>query len=49
MVLTKIGYGLSGLLGAGQIFIGARFLVRPQAAAAGYGIPNEQGGPTSDP
>ena len=47
--LTKIGYGLSGLLGAGIIFIGVRFLVNPRAAAAGYGIPNEQGGPTSDP
>lgn len=49
MVPTKIGYGLSGLLGAGLIFIGARFLVQPQAAAAGYGITNEQDGPTSDP
>lgn len=49
MVLTKIGYGLSGLLGAGLIFIGARFLVDPPATAAGYGITNEQGGPTSDP
>jgi len=48
-VPTKIGYGLSGLLGAGQIFIGARFFAQPQAAAAGYGITNEQGGPTSDP
>lgn len=48
MVLTKIGYGLSGLLGAGLIVIGARFLVAP-AAAAGYGIADEQGGPPSDP
>ena len=49
MVLTKIGYGLSGLLGAGIIVIGARFLAAPQAAAAAYGITTEQGGPTSDP
>ena len=49
MVMTKIGYGLSGLLGAGIIFVGARFLVQPQAAAAGYGITSEQGGPASDP
>lgn len=49
MVRTKIGYGLSGLLGAGLIFIGARFLVAPQEAAAGYGITNDQGGPVSDP
>jgi hypothetical protein len=48
-VLTKIGYGLSGLLGAGIIVIGARFLVVPRAAAAQYGIAAEQGGPASDP
>ena len=48
-VLTKIGYGLSGLLGAGIIVIGARFLVVPRAAAAQYGIATEQGGPASDP
>ena len=46
MVLTKIGYGLSGLLGAGIVFIGTRFLVRPQVAAAGFGITSEQGGVT---
>jgi len=45
MVRTKIGYGLSGLLGAGIIVIGARFLVAPRAAAAGYGITAEQGDP----
>jgi hypothetical protein len=49
VVLTKIGYGLSGLLGGGLIVIGARFLVAPQAAAAGYGITNEQDAPASDP
>ena len=49
MVLTKIGYGLSGLLGAGIIAIGARFLVAPRAAAAGYGIATEQGASASDP
>ena len=48
-VLTKIGYGLSGLLGVGIIVIGARFLVAPQAAAAAYGIPAEQRGPAGDP
>jgi uncharacterized protein DUF4267 len=47
--LTKIGYGLSGLLGAGIIVIGARFLIVPRAAAAAYGINSEQGGPASDP
>src|SRR5262249_52559353 len=49
MVLTKIGYGLSGLLGAGIIVIGARFLVAPREAAAAYGITTEQGGLASDP
>ena len=48
-VLTKIGYGLSGLLGAGIIVIGARFLLAPQAAAAGYGITTEPSGAASDP
>jgi hypothetical protein len=48
-VRTKIGYGLSGLLGAGIIVIGARFLVAPRAAAAAYGITTEQGSPASDP
>jgi hypothetical protein len=48
-VLTKIGYGLSGLLGAGIIVIGARFLVAPRAAAAAYGIATDQDGPASDP
>jgi hypothetical protein len=46
---TRIGYGLSGLLGAGIIVIGARFLVAPRTAAAGYGITTDQGGPGSDP
>ena len=45
MVRTKIGYGLSGLLGAGIIVIGARFLVSPRAAAAAYGITAEQSDP----
>jgi hypothetical protein len=49
MVRTKIGYGLSGLLGAGIIVIGVRFLVAPRAAAADYGIAMEQGGPASAP
>ena len=49
MVLTKIGYGLSGLLGAGIVFIGARFLIAPQVAAAGFGITTEQSGGVPDP
>lgn len=37
-VTTTIGYTLAGLLAAGIIFIGARFLVAPRVAAAGYGV-----------
>lgn len=35
---TTIGYTLAGLLAAGIVFIGARFLVAPRAAAVGYGV-----------
>ncbi|UMB69477.1 DUF4267 domain-containing protein [Mycobacterium paraterrae] len=35
---ATIGYGLAGLLAAAIIFIGARFLVAPRVAAAGYGV-----------
>jgi len=49
MALTKIGYGLSGLLGGGIVFIGARFLVAPRAAAAAFGINTEQPGRPTDP
>ena len=49
MTRTNLGYGLSGLLGASIIAIGARFLVAPQAAAAGYGLVSEPDGATSDP
>jgi hypothetical protein len=48
-VLTKIGYGLTGLVGAGIIVVGARFLVVPQAAAAQYGITAERGDGPTDP
>jgi hypothetical protein len=38
MTTTAIGYALAGLIAAGIIFIGARFLVAPRVAAAGYGV-----------
>ncbi|OBH29221.1 hypothetical protein A5692_01880 [Mycobacterium sp. E342] len=38
MTITIIGYSLAGLLAAGIILIGARFLVAPRIAAAGYGV-----------
>jgi hypothetical protein len=34
-----IGYVIAGLIAAGIVFIGARFLVAPRVAAAGYGVP----------
>lgn len=41
---TKISYVLAFLTGLGMIFIGARFLLSPEIAEAGYGIHfNEQG------
>lgn len=37
-IATIIGYVLAGLLAAGIIFLGARFLIAPRVAAAGYGV-----------
>ncbi|MDH6247230.1 DUF4267 domain-containing protein [Mycobacterium sp. OTB74] len=38
MTTTTIGYILSGLIAVGIVFIGARFIVAPRVAAAGYGV-----------
>src|SRR4051812_35648585 len=38
-MLTTIAYGLAIVLDLFIIFIGARFLLAPQTAAAGYGVP----------
>lgn len=35
---TTIGYVLAGLIAAAIVFIGARFVVAPRVAAAGYGV-----------
>jgi hypothetical protein len=43
-MLTTLASILSGLIGVGIILIGARFLVAPQAAAAGFGVPAEPPG-----
>jgi hypothetical protein len=48
MTVTTIAYVLAGLLAAGIIFIGARFLVAPRVAAAGYGVPADLGQPSAD-
>jgi hypothetical protein len=42
MIIT-IGYTLAGLIAAAIIFIGARFLVAPRVAAAGYGVEADAG------
>ncbi|HEY7051921.1 MAG TPA: DUF4267 domain-containing protein [Mycobacterium sp.] len=40
---ATIAYTLAGLLGAGIIFIGARFILAPRTAAAGYGVQPDLG------
>ena len=41
---TKISYAIAFITGLGMIFIGARFLLSPEVAEAGYGIHfNEHG------
>lgn len=42
---ATVGYVLAGLIAAAIIFIGARFLVAPRVAAAGYGVPVDLDGP----
>jgi hypothetical protein len=36
--MTATAYTLAGLIASGIIFIGARFIVAPRVAAAGYGV-----------
>jgi hypothetical protein len=43
-VLTPLAYGLAIVLNLLVIVIGARFLLAPQAAATGYGVPAKPGG-----
>jgi hypothetical protein len=38
MTVTTVAYALAGLMAAAIIFIGARFIVAPRVAAAGYGV-----------
>ena len=38
-MLTTLASIVSGVIGVGIILIGVRFLVAPQAAAAGFGVP----------
>jgi Domain of unknown function (DUF4267) len=43
IVLTPIAYGLAVLLNVAIAVIGVRFFVAPRTAAAGYGVPAEEG------
>jgi len=43
---TTIGYILAGLIAAAIIFIGARFILAPRTAAAGYGVPADPDQPS---
>ncbi|MGI5133145.1 DUF4267 domain-containing protein [Pseudonocardia sp. CA-107938] len=43
-MLTPTAYGLAVLLDVFIVFIGARFLFAPRAAAAGYGVAAKPGG-----
>ena len=38
-MMTSIGFYLSGVIAAGIIFTGFRFLLAPSTAAAAYGVP----------
>lgn len=42
-MVTTLAYGLAIVLNLFIVFIGARFLLVPQPAAAGYGVPAEVG------
>src|ERR1700719_1589570 len=43
-MLTTLASIVSGVIGVGIILIGARFVLAPQAAAAGFGVPAEPAG-----
>lgn len=45
--MTTTGYVLAGLIAAAIIVIGARFLIAPRVAAAGYGVPLDPGQPAA--
>lgn len=47
IVLTPIAYGLAVVLALFVVFIGARFLWAPRAAAADYGVPANPDGDTA--
>ncbi|MEU7849390.1 DUF4267 domain-containing protein [Micromonospora parva] len=46
-MLAPLAYGLAVVLSLFVVFIGARFLLVPQEAAAGYGVPARPDGDTA--
>ena len=46
-MLSPLAYGLAVVLDLFILFLGARFLLAPQASAAGYGVPAKPGGDTA--
>ncbi|MCG5434297.1 DUF4267 domain-containing protein [Mycobacterium sp. MYCO198283] len=46
--MSTIADVLAGLIAAAIIVVGARFLIAPKVAAAGYGVPAERGQPSGD-
>ena len=46
-MLTNFGFVVSGMIGFGIILIGARFLLAPLTAAAGYGLSADPSGSPS--
>ena len=44
-MFTPLATIVSGVIGVGIVGLGARFLLAPQAAAAGYGVSVEPAGP----
>jgi hypothetical protein len=45
-MLTTLGSALSGVVAVAITLMGARYLLDPGPAAAGFGIPEELGNPT---
>lgn len=43
-MLTPVAYGLAILINLLLVWVGARFLLTPEAAAAGYGVPAKPDG-----
>ena len=48
-MLTDVGSALSGVIAAATILMGARYLIDPQPAADGFGIPGRFGDTVAGP